>query len=79
MYSVDQLTDALKHIDKEKFPDRVADIEKYLKNPGPRGSIVNDMRIGVSDRSNRFFQYIGIELVFWFVVLVLCVVGTLAL
>ena len=75
MYSIDQLHDALELIDKEKFPDRVASIENYLKKPGPRGSRPKDKRITISDDANTFLSFISIELIFWLIIIVLGLLG----
>ena len=75
MYSVDELNDALEHIDRERFPDRVASIENFLKNPGPRGNIPKDKRITLSDGSNALLGYLSIELIFWLIVIVGSLLG----
>ena len=75
MYSVDQLNDALENIDKERFPDRVETIKKYLKKPGPRGHRTKDNRIAVSDTANKVFTYISMELIFWLIVIALGLLG----
>ena len=69
MYSVDQLNDAFDHIDRERFPDRVASIEKYLRNPGPRVTIPKDKKVNVSKNSKVLFGYLSIELIFWVIVI----------
>ena len=77
MYSVDQLNDALNHIDRERFPDRVASIEKYLKNPGPRATISKDKRVEISENSKALFGYLSIELIFWVIVILGSCLGLL--
>ena len=69
MYSLDQLKDALDNIDREKFPNRVATIEKYIESPGPRGNIVKDKRVEVSEKTNALLSYFSLELMFWFIVI----------
>ena len=77
MYSVDQLNDALNHIDRERFPDRVASIEKYLKNPGPRATTSKDKRVEISENSKALFGYLSIELIFWVIVILGSYLGLL--
>ncbi len=67
MYSVEQLADALEHIDKNKFPERVDTIKKYLKNPGPRGHSHRDKRITISKETNAALSWLSVEIVLWFV------------
>ena len=75
MYSLEQLNDALEHIDRDKYPDRVATIEKYLKTPGPRANIQKDKKISINKNTGTLFTLVSLELVFWFVVIVLAVLG----
>jgi len=75
MYSVDQLNDALEKIDREKHPGRVANIEWYLKNPGPKGYITKDKRISVSENTESLFAFLSAELVFWLISIALGIFG----
>ena len=75
MYSVDQLNDALDHIDREKFPDRVAHIGKYLKYPGPRATIPRDKKVDLSENSTVLFGYLSIELIFLVIVILSSCLG----
>jgi len=67
MYSVEQLSDALKHIDKEKFPDRVEVINHYLKNPGPRGNTSRDKTIVIGKKTQVVLGLLSMEVAFWLV------------
>ncbi len=64
MYSLEQLTDALDQIDKDKFPERVKMIQQYLKNPGPRGNTNSDETIVTGENSEAVITWLSIELVF---------------
>lgn len=65
MYSIEQLTDALDHIDKDKHPDRVKIIKRYLKNPGPRGNTNKDKTIIIGKKSKVVLSWLSMEIVFW--------------
>ena len=75
MYSIEQLTDALEHIDKDRFPDRVLTIKQYLENPGPRGHKIEDKRINIDGTVGTIFGLIGMEFLFWLIIGVLALLG----
>ena len=62
MYSIEQLKDALNHIDKDKYPDRVKIIEQYLENPGPRGNTNKDKTITISKKSKVVLGLFSMEI-----------------
>ena len=78
MYSIEQLTDALNHIDKDKFPERVKTIKHYLKNPGPRGNTNKDKTVAIGKGAQAVLVGLSIEIVFWLVLAGLGLLGYLA-
>ena len=65
MYSIEQLKEALYHVDKDKFPERVKTIKHYLKNPGPRGNVNKANTISIGKKSEVVLIGLSTEIVFW--------------
>ena len=71
MYSLEQLEDALEHIDKGKYPERVEQIKYFLENPGPRSVKAQNKKGFNSDASNKWLVLLGSELFFWIILIAL--------
>ena len=67
MYSIEQLKEALYHVDKDKFPERVKMIKHYLNNPGPRGNENKDKTIAIGKKTEAVLTWLSIEIIFWLV------------
>ena len=67
MFSIEQLNDALDHIDKEQFPDRVKTIKHYLSNPGPRANINKKQPTPIGKKTKLVLGWFSMEIMFWLI------------